>query len=69
MTLDFKDDKFSGKNPQISFITNMRLFLLRQTELEDLIPTKLKSISIMDLSHNNFSSPIPTCLNIALGRK
>ena len=47
----------------------MSLFLLRQTELEDLIPTKLKSISIMDLSHNNFSSPIPTCLNIALGRK
>ncbi|KAL3845825.1 hypothetical protein ACJIZ3_003228 [Penstemon smallii] len=75
ITLDVRDNELSGKiNPDwISSLSSLRILLLKGNSLQGLIPSQichLKNLTILDLSFNNFTGRIPTCLyQIPFGSK
>ncbi|KAK2975067.1 hypothetical protein RJ640_010040, partial [Escallonia rubra] len=67
VTFDVRYNKLQGKIPGWinSSFSNLRVLLLGENSFEGLIPLQLcdlRKISIIDLSRNELSGPIPSCL-------
>ncbi|KAK2973695.1 hypothetical protein RJ640_003569 [Escallonia rubra] len=66
VTFDVRDNKLQGKIPGwINSFSNLRVLLLGGNSFEGPIPLQLcdlRKISIIDLSRNELSGPIPSCL-------
>ncbi|XP_019168518.1 PREDICTED: LRR receptor-like serine/threonine-protein kinase GSO2 isoform X2 [Ipomoea nil] len=66
-SLDIRDNKLSGEIPRwMGRLTSLVQLTLSKNHLEGHIPIEfcnLKSLSILDLSENNLTGSIPSCLN------
>ncbi|KAL3511922.1 hypothetical protein ACH5RR_024639 [Cinchona calisaya] len=74
MTLDLRDNQLSGGIlHRIGEYTELRVLLLGGNNLLGHIPLhvcNLKQLTIVDLSRNKFSGPLPSCFsNISFGRE
>nr|GMC69037.1 LRR receptor-like serine/threonine-protein kinase GSO2 [Ipomoea batatas] len=67
VSLDISDNKFSGNIPRwMGHMISLRQLSLSKNHLEGPIPIELCSLeflSILDLSENNLTGSIPSCLN------
>ena len=73
VTLDIRDNRFSGKIPnEIGRLSDLKVLLLSGNNFSGIIPKQLcllNYVVIMDLSRNSFSGTIPYCLhNMTFGK-